>query len=86
MTTFIQDHDDEHAPVRHELTLIPCDFCNEPCYPGELSTLIEGNGRKQRRCHRCKAAADKRYEQETWDELRARGYSEAELRERSGAQ
>ena len=82
----LMDHDDEHAPVRHAITSQPCDFCQRPYYPGELSTLVDDRGRKQRRCYICKAAADKRYAQATWDELRAAGLSESELRERSGAQ
>ena len=61
MTSILMDHDDEHAPVRHNINLVPCDYCSAPCYPGELSTLIDASGRKQHRCHRCKAAADKRY-------------------------
>ena len=86
MTTFIRDHDDEHGPVRHEINLQTCSYCGRSFYPGELSTLVESNGRKSQRCYICKAAADKRYAQATWDELRASGLSESELRERSGAQ
>ena len=61
MTSILMDHDDEHAPVRHEFTTIVCNFCNRPHYPGAVQTLVDDRGRKQHRCYSCRDAANKRY-------------------------
>ena len=59
--SFLMDHDDEHAPVRHEVRTEPCGQCGRPYLRGEMQQLDNGRGDRWYRCYRCRDATDKRY-------------------------
>ena len=78
--TILMDHDDEHAPVRHEVRTEPCGQCGRAYLRGEMQQLDNGRGDRWYRCYRCRDATEARYRAEYGPEYDRLGTYQAEGR------